>query len=410
MLPVTDRVPVIAGIGLSELPVAPHLTAAGHHALAARRAIEDCGISKGDIDGYFAAGAYDEAVTTAEYLGIRPRFIGGAMTGGTSFELFVEQAMLAIEAGHAEVVLISYGSDLLSARGRSLGTGELGTAGGGAAGASTAGGGAAGTARAVGKLVGGPAAFEAPFGNTLVGAYAMAAMRHFYEFGTTPEQIAEVAVAMRRHAALNPVAMHRDPITVEDVTASRMIADPLHLLDCCLVTDGGGAVVVTTSERARDLRQLPVYLLGAASAMSHWNVSQMPDFTTTAAARCGPEAFARAGVSPDEIDVAQLYDSFTITVVLLLEDLGFCKKGEGGSFVAGGRLGPGGSLPTNTDGGGLSAYHPGMRGIFLLVEAARQLRGQAGRAQVPGCSLALACGSGGWLSCMGAVIMGAEHP
>jgi acetyl-CoA acetyltransferase len=238
----------------------------------------------------------------------------------------------------------------------------------------------------------------------------MAATRHMHDFSTSPEQLAEIAVAVRAHAAMNPAAMHRDPITVEDVLASRMIAEPLHLLDCCLVTDGGGALVITTAERARDLRQPPAYLLGAASAMTHWNVSQMPDFTTTAAARCGPEAMARAGIRPSDVDVVQLYDSFTITVLLLLEDLGFCAKGEGGSFVTGGRIGPGGALPVNTDGGGLSACHPGMRGIFLLVEAVRQLRGQAGEAQVPDCQVAMACGSGGWLSCMGAVVLGAQHP
>ncbi len=413
-----DRTPVIAGVGLSELPVAPGLSAPDHHALATRRALADCGMAKGDIDGYMTAGAYDEAVTMAEYLGISPRFIGGAMTGGSSFELFAEQAMLAIEAGHAEAVLITYGSDLLSSRGRSLGTGGLGTSEGASAAGKEGGkawGGEEGKARGGEeprrpKLVGGPARYEAPFGNTLVGSYAMAAMRHMHEYGTTSEQLAEIAVAIRGHAAHNPAAMYRDPITVEDVLGSRMIADPLHMLDCCLVTDGGGALVVTTAERAGDLAQPPVYLLGAASAMTHWNVSQMPDFTTTGAARCGPEAFARAGVRPEDVDVVQLYDSFTITVLLLLEDLGFCAKGEGGSFVEGGRLAPGGRLPANTDGGGLSACHPGMRGIFLLAEAVRQLRGQAGTAQVPGCRIALACGSGGWLSCMGAALLGSEHP
>jgi acetyl-CoA acetyltransferase len=439
----TDRTPVIAGVGLSDLPVAPGMSAPDHHALATRRALQDCGIDKADIDGYMTAGGYDEAVTMAEYLGIEPRFIGGAMTGGSSFELFAEQAMLAIEAGHVDAVLVSYGSNMLSARGRSLGTGGLGTSegasGGGEKGAERAGvkgsepngterdeqtpvndaeptaakeaeQAPAEKASRKPKLVGGPARFEAPFGNTLVGSYAMAAMRHMHEFGTTPEQLAEIAVAIRGHAALNPHAMYRDPISVEDVLSSRMIADPLHLLDCCVVSDGGGALVITTAERAADLAQPPVYLLGAASAMTHWNVSQMPDFTITGASRCGPEAFARAGARPDDIDVLQLYDSFTITVLLLLEDLGFCKKGEGGYFVEGGRLRLGGSLPTNTDGGGLSACHPGMRGIFLLAEAARQLRGQAGEAQVRDCRLALACGSGGWLSCMGAVVMGNEHP
>ncbi len=231
-----------------------------------------------------------------------------------------------------------------------------------------------------------------------------------HEFGTTSENLAEIAVGVREYAGLNPDAMYRAPITVEDVLHSRLVADPLHKLDCCVVSDGGGALLITTADRARDLRQPPVYVLGAASAQTHWNISQMPDFTTTAAAQCGPEALAQAGISPADVDTIQLYDSFTITVLLLLEDLGFCKKGEGGTFVADGHLRRGGRLPLNTDGGGLSSSHSGMRGIFLLIEATRQLRNQGGEAQVPDCEVALACGSGGFLSCIGAVVLGKEHP
>jgi acetyl-CoA acetyltransferase len=227
-----------------------------------------------------------------------------------------------------------------------------------------------------------------------------------HEYGTTSEQLAEIAVAVRGHAALNPNALYRDPITVQDVVNSRMIADPLHKLDCCVISDGGGALVLTTAERARDLNKPPVSILGAAGAQTHWNISQMPNFTATAAAMAGPEAFRQAGVTPADIDTIQFYDSFTITVLLLLEDLGFCPKGEGGRFVEGATLALGGKLPLNTDGGGLSSSHPGMRGIFLLIEATRQLRGEAGAAQVDGCELALACGSGGWLSCIGTVILG----
>jgi acetyl-CoA acetyltransferase len=231
-----------------------------------------------------------------------------------------------------------------------------------------------------------------------------------HEYGTTSEQLASIAVGVREYAALNPNAMYRDPITVDDVVGSRLVADPLHKLDCCVISDGGGAVILTTAERARDLAQPPVYVLGAAGAQTHWNISQMPDFTTTAAALCGPRVFAEAGLSCDDVDTVQLYDSFTITVLLLLEGLGFCKRGEGGPFVESGVLRRGGSLPLNTDGGGLSSNHPGMRGIFLLIEATRQLRHQAGEAQVPDCEVALACGSGGWLSCIGAVLLGREHP
>jgi acetyl-CoA acetyltransferase len=204
--------------------------------------------------------------------------------------------------------------------------------------------------------------------------------------------------------------MYRDPLTVDDVVSSRMIADPLHKLDCCVISDGGGALIMTTAERARDLRQAPVFVLGAAGSQTHWNISQMPDYTDTAASRCGPEAFAKAGLTPADVDTVQFYDSFTITVLLLLEGLGFCKKGEGGPFVSEGHLRRGGDLPLNTDGGGLSSCHPGMRGIFLLIESVRQLRGQAGEAQVPDATVALACGSGGWLSAIGAVILGKEHP
>jgi acetyl-CoA acetyltransferase len=238
----------------------------------------------------------------------------------------------------------------------------------------------------------------------------MVAQRHMYEFGTKPEQLAEIAVAVRSHAAMNPNAMYQEPITVDDVLSSRLVADPLHKLDCCVVSDGGGAIVMTTADRAKDLKQPPVYVLGAAGSATHWNISQMGDYTTSAGAKCGPRAFERAGVTPDDIDTIQFYDSFTITVLMLLEDMGFCKKGEGGDFVTGGTLKLGGQLPLNTDGGGLSSCHPGMRGIFLLIEAARQLRGQGGEAQVPDAKLALAVGSGGWLSYIGAVILGKEHP
>jgi acetyl-CoA acetyltransferase len=281
-------------------------------------------------------------------------------------------------------VLITYGSDYLSRMGRTLGTGGMFRS----------------------ARVPGPMQFEAPYGNSLVGSYALVARRHMHEFGTTSEQLAQIAVGVREYAGLNPHALYRDPITVDDVLASRLVADPLHKLDCCVISDGGGAVIMTTAERARDLRQPGVAVLGAAGGMTHWNIGQMGDYTTSAAAVCAPEAFARAGLRPSDVDTIQFYDSFTITVLLLLEDAGFCKKGEGGAFVAEGHLRRGGKLPLNTDGGGLSSCHPGMRGIFLLIESVRQLRGQAGVAQVPNCDVALAIGSGGWLSCIGAVVMG----
>ena len=388
---VADRTPVIAGVGLSDYPKAPHLDATGHHVQAMRRALDDSGVRKQDIDGYATVGMMgaDEAPTLAEYLGIDHRWFDCTMTGGSSFEFHVQHAAAAIRDGICDTVLITYGSDFFSRMGRVLGTGGF-------------------LQRA--QRVGGPGQFEAPYGQTLIGSYAFAARRHMHEYGTTSEQLAEIAVGVREYAGLNPLAMYRDPITVDDVLASRMIADPLHKLDCCVTSDGGGALIMTTAERARDLRQPPVYVLGAASTETHWYIGQMPDYTVSGAAECGPVAFAQAGVTPADVDTIQLYDSFTITVLLLIEGLGFCGRGEGGPFVAEGHLRRGGSLPLNTDGGGLSSCHPGMRGIFLLAEATRQLRGQGGEAQVPDCSVALACGSGGWLSCISAVILGKEHP
>ncbi|GLZ08155.1 thiolase [Actinomadura sp. NBRC 104412] len=378
-----DRSPVIVGIGLSDHPKAPQMDARQHHAQAMRRALTDAGLSIKDVDGY--CNADQKLPDIAEYLGIRHRFIDGTSLGGSSFEFFVQHAAAAIQAGHADTVLVTYGSDQLSRRGRTLGTG--------------------------GTDLGEPstwAQYEAPYGTPLVGAYAMAARRHMHEYGTTSEQLAEIAVGVREFAAFNPNAQYRDPLTVDDVLSSRMIADPLHKLDCCVISDGGAAFVMTTAERARDLRRPPVYVLGAAAAQTHWNIGQMPDFTTTAAALAGPEAFAQAGLTPADIDMIMLYDSFTITCLLLLEGLGFVKRGEGGPFVAEGHLRMGGDLPMNTDGGGLSALHPGMRGAFLIVEAVRQLRGDAGEVQVPDCQVALAAGSGGWLSTMGVTILGRE--
>lgn len=378
---------MIVGVGLSDAPRAPHLDGVGHHVQAIQRALADAGLEKRAIDGYLCAGmegGASEAVAMAEYLGIDHRYVDSTMTGGSAFEFHVQHAAAAIREGLCDTVLVSYGSDYLSRRGRSLGTGAF---------------------RGAGKATGADL-YQAPYGLSLVGGYALVAQRHMHEFGTTSEQLAEIAVGVREFAGLNPNAMYRDPLTVEAVLASRMIADPLHLLDCCVVSDGGGAFLMTTAERARDLRGPAVRVLGAAGAQTHWNISQMPDFTTSAGATCIPEALARAGVRPSEIDTLQFYDSFTITVLVLLEDAGFCKKGEGGAWVAQGHLRRGGRHPLNTDGGGLSALHSGMRGLFLIAEAVRQLRGEAGAAQVPDAKLALAVGSGGFISCIGAVVLG----
>jgi acetyl-CoA acetyltransferase len=384
---VTSRTPVICGIGLSDYPIAPHLTGPQHHAQAMQRALDDCGLPKSELDGYVNASSSpnDMTVAMAEYLGIEHRYIDSTMTGGSSFEFHVQHCAAAIRDGAADAILVTYGSDQLTRMGRVLGTGGF---------------------HRSDARVEGTGQFMAPYGVPLVGCYAMAARRHMHEFGTTPEQLAEIAVGVREFASHNPIARYREPITVDDVLSSRMVADPLHKLDCCVITDGGGAFVMTTEERARDLRQPPVYVLGAAGTQTHWNIIQMPDFTEVGASTAGAEALGRAGVTVDDIDVLQLYDSFTITVLLMLEGLGFAPHGEGGAVVQEGHFRKGGKWPMNTDGGGLSSNHPGMRGIFLIIEAVRQLRGQAGDVQVPDCELALACGSGGWLSCMGVVVLG----
>ncbi|MEE2678203.1 MAG: acetyl-CoA acetyltransferase [Myxococcota bacterium] len=380
------RDPVLVGIGLSDYPKAPHLSGMEHHAQAMQRALADSGVRKADIDGFLCAGmqAGSDGVMMAEYLGINHRYVDSTMTGGSAFEFHVQHAAAALREGLCETVLVTYGSDYLSRMGRSLGTAGFGGS----------------------RRISNSAMWEAPYGLPLVGSYALVAQRHMHEFGTTSEQLAEIAVGVREYAGLNPDAMYRDPIGVSEVLESRMIADPLHKLDCCVVSDGGGAVILTTEERARDLPQPPVRVLGASGGQTHWNICQMDDFTRSAAQQCAPEAFGQAGVTPADIDTLQFYDSFTITVLMLLEDCGFCAKGEGGAFVAEGHLRRGGKLPLNTDGGGLSSSHSGMRGIFLLIEAARQLRGQGGESQVPDCELALCAGSGGFLSCIGTVILG----
>ena len=298
--------------------------------------------------------------------------------GGSSFVSHLFHAASAINAGFCEVALIAYGSTQRSASGR---------------------------------LVSGSEAlpYEAPYKPRYpVSAYALAASRHMHEYGTTREQLADVAVAAREWAKLNPKAFMRDDLSVEDVIGSRMVSSPLSILDCCLVTDGGGAALVTSAERARDLAKAPAYLLGAGEAHWHRNISQMPDLTTSAAAESGPRAYEMARLGPEDMDVVMLYDAFTINTVLFLEDLGFCEKGEGGPFVSGGRISPGGELAVNTNGGGLSYNHPGMYGLLLLVEAVRQLRGECGERQVADTNVALVHGNGGVLSSQVTAILGSE--
>jgi acetyl-CoA acetyltransferase len=383
----------VVGVGLSDGPKTPEMSATMLEAQSFRRALDDAGCDKRDVDGLASAGYGGmHEVMLAEYLGLTPRWMESTSVGGSSFEFHTMHAYRAIQNGDVDTVAIVYGNNQLSASGRTLGTG-----GGG-------GGGRGGMAMPL------PMAYEFPTGLTLVGAYAMAAQRHMYEYGTKPEQLASIAVQTREHASRNPRAMYRDPITVDDVLSSKLVADPLHKLDCCVISDGGCCLILTTEERARDMARKPVYVRGAAGGSSHHSITAMADMTRTAAATSGPKAFAEAGITPADVDMFAMYDSFTYTVLVVLEDLGFAPKGEGGAFVTdnGGNLRLGGALPTNTDGGGLSCTHPGMRGLFLLCEATRQLRGEAGDSQVAGAEIAVAHGSGGWLSTQGTVVLGTE--
>ncbi len=359
------------------------LTGRALEAAMVKEALDDAGLSISDVDGVCVGGPNPTGL--AEYLGIRPRFLDGTMVGGSSYEIHLEHAAAAIAAGLCEVVVSVYASTPRSDRKRSR--------------------------PAWRPQMMGPnpmADWELPYGNALMGSYALAASRHMASYGTTSEQLAQIAVSTREWACLDPRARYREPITIDDVLGSPMQASPLHLLDCCLVTDGAGAIVVTSAERAHDLAKAPAFLLGACTATDHQMISQMPDLATTAGTVSGPAAFAMAGVKPADVDVLMGYDSFTITALLHLEDLGFCAKGEGGPFAMDGNLGPGGSLPMNTNGGGLSYTHPGQYGMFLLVEAVRQLRGECGVRQVPDASIAVAHGSGGVLSVMATSVLGTE--
>jgi acetyl-CoA acetyltransferase len=346
-------------------------------------ALDDAGLTLADVDGICHV---DSAIALAEYLGIAPRFTDNTMTGGSSFEIHLQHAAAAINAGLADVVVGVYASTPRSDHKR----------------------GVAPTRR--GLQAENPAQqWEAPYGLRLpMGPYAMAASRHMALYGTTSEQLAEIAVSTRKWAAMNERARYQTPLTVEEVLNSPLQCSPLHALDCCLVTDGAGAFVITSAERAAQLQRPAAYVLGAGTCHDHLMISQMPDITVTPGARSGADAFAMAGIKANDVDVLLSYDSFTITALLHLEDLGFCEKGEGGAFVSGGRTAPGGQLPMNTNGGGLSYTHPGMYGMFLIVEAVRQLRGEAGLRQVDKAQIAVAHAAGWYLSCMSTLVLGSE--
>jgi len=365
---------------------------------SAARALEDAGLSWSDVDAIYDAGDGGgmSGLNIADYFGLKPTVINTTGVGGSSYEFHAAHAKRDLAAGKAQVALLTYGS---TAHSNAMAIGVGGRGGGGAHPAEN---------------------MELFAGMTLIANYAMVAHRHMYEYGTTSEQLAEISVATRLHAMRNPeaVAAMTDlefldirETSIDDVIDSRMIADPLHLLECCMISDGGGAVVIATPEVARNCDKTPVWIIGSGEATKY--PGNGSDMTTSAAAQSAPIAFREAGVTPLEIDIAMIYDSFSITVLTILEDLGFCKKGEGGAWVEGGRLRfdrPDDGPALNTDGGGLSSNHPGMRGIFLLIEATRQLRGES-NSQVEGASLAVAHGNGGMLGSRhsaGTIILGKD--
>lgn len=369
----------VVGAAESDLgQVAQHTSPVDLMAQGTIRALEDAGLKLSDVDAVFSAATQVRMapLALAEYLGIKPRYFDGTIIGGSSFMSHVAHAQAAIEHGLCEVAVIAYGS----------------------------------TQRTVSRAAASPREYnyyESPYRPILpISAYAMAAARHMHQFGTTREHLAEVAVAARQWALMNPKAWEKEPLTIQQVLDARMVSYPFTVRDCCLVVDGGGAIILTSAARAKTLKQKPVYVLGVGEAMSHATISNMPDLTVSAAAVSGPSAYAMAGLKPSDMHMLSLYDAFTITPILFLEDLGFCPKGEGGRFVAGGTIAPGGRLPVNTSGGGLSYCHPGMYGLLVMIEAIRQVRGDCGERQVPGCEVALAHGNGGVFSTQCTVIFG----
>ncbi len=343
---------------------------------SARGALDDAGLTPADIDGLCYVGEPMGANYVTEYLNIRPRWFDSTAVGGSSYLSHIMHASNAIQAGHARAVLIAYGSTARSSA-AALGSSPRAPV-------------------ADPMTVSDADAFDSPYGVILAAQYALVARRHMHEYGTTREQLAEIAVACRKHAGMNPNARFREPITVADVIASRPIADPLHMLDCCVITDGGGAVIVASAEVARNCRHKPVRVLGGSEAVAHGQAGHRK-LLDVAANQSGPAAFAATGLKPADVDLAMIYDSFTITVMTTLEGMGFCKPGEGGAFVQGGTLQLGGKLPINLDGGALSNNHPGRRGLFLAIEATHQLRGNTGARQVKDARIALCHGTGGYL-------------
>jgi acetyl-CoA acetyltransferase len=369
---------VIAGAATFGIGRCPGVSAVDMATKASLLALADAGLSLADVDALYTSAPYEAlgGMELAEYLGITPKVTDCNRTGGSAFEVYVQQAALALAAGLIDCALIAYGSNPASNPPKAVGMTR-------------------------------PSPWETPYQPLApVSSYALATSRHMHLYGTQREHLAEVAVAARAWAQLNPEAAVRDPLTLDQVLSARMVSTPLTVRDCCLFNDGAAAIVMVRSDRAMDCRKAPIPVLGAAHAVTHREISGMPDLTRTGAAQSGAQAFAQAGVAAADIGLAMLYDAFTITPILFLEDLGFCAKDEGGAFVSAGAIAPGGRLAVNTNGGGLSCVHPGMYGLFLLVEAVRQLRGEAGERQVRNLDLAVAHGNGGVLSSQATVVLG----
>jgi acetyl-CoA acetyltransferase len=355
--------------GLNEFDMAAH---------ASIKALAQVGLTPHDADG-LAIVVMNESLSVlnfAEYLGNHPRYIDNTRTGGSSFQIHAARAALALEAGQCDVALIAYGSDQRSAAGKLVSSARV-------------------------------SPWESAYKPLRpISGYALAAARHMHQYGTTKEQLGEVAIAARQWARLNPEATMRDELTMEDYLAARMVCDPFGTRDCCLVTDGAAAVVMTRADLARELNARSAYLLGAAHETTHREISQMPDLTVSGTAQAARRAFGQAKVTAQDINVVELYDAFTINTILFLEDMGFCPRGEGGRFVSDGAIAPGGRLPVNTNGGGLSCVHPGMYGLFTMVEAAQQIMGICGERQVRGVDLAVAHGNGGELASEAVLVLG----
>jgi len=375
-----SRTTAIVGVAESDdIGLTPNKSAMMLHAEAGYNALADAGLSIKDVDGLFTAGL--STLATAEYMGINPRYTDSTTVGGSSFVIHIAHAIAAINAGFCEVALVTHGEVGRSARAR----------------------------QGPDPRLPGPQ-FETPYG--MIGApinYALACTRYMHEYGEdrTRQALAEIAVSTRKWAQMNPKAMMRDPMSFDDYHNSRWIAWPFHLLDCCLVTDAGGAYVITTAARARDLPKKPVYVLGAAEFHDHALMSQMQDLTVHPAKDAGNRAFEMAGIKRDDVDLNMIYDSFTYTVLMSLESLGYCGPGEGPDLFKDQRTAPGGDWPVNTSGGGLSYTHPGMYGMFLVLEAVRQLRGECGERNVNP-KIALCNGSGGSLSSSGVAILAVD--